>query len=219
MWHLTSNLISTFHICLSSWLNRSESLKGRFNELPSSLEIHCSITLYSSLGRGFHSKCCLFVKHHHIDVLFLHCFFLFLLFSRQPAIGFLIETGTLLHFPDTSHGLCTLYFLCPVWLSECLERIVHLKSSRYIARNGVIQTEDLRVRLAFLLFCVLKLVFWSNIYCGICCADAFGRNRVHTADRGTVFPISGQVWDCPACGQQQVISSLSLFAVVTHYRS
>nr|XP_024655157.1 leucine-rich repeat serine/threonine-protein kinase 1 [Maylandia zebra] len=65
----------------------------------------------------------------------------------QTAIGFLIETGTLLHFPDTSHGLCTLYFLCPVWLSECLERIVHLKSSRYIARNGVIQTEDLRMLL------------------------------------------------------------------------
>ncbi|XP_045065895.1 leucine-rich repeat serine/threonine-protein kinase 1-like [Coregonus clupeaformis] len=48
----------------------------------------------------------------------------------QTAISFLIETGTLLHFPDTSHGLCTLYFLCPVWLSECLERIIHLKSSR-----------------------------------------------------------------------------------------
>ncbi|XP_067454140.1 leucine-rich repeat serine/threonine-protein kinase 1 isoform X1 [Thunnus thynnus] len=65
----------------------------------------------------------------------------------QTAIKFLIETGTLLHFPDTSHGLCTLYFLCPVWLSECLERIIHLKSSRSVARNGVIRTEDLRMLL------------------------------------------------------------------------
>ncbi|XP_062246581.1 leucine-rich repeat serine/threonine-protein kinase 1 isoform X1 [Platichthys flesus] len=63
----------------------------------------------------------------------------------QTAINFLIETGTLLHFPDTSHGLCTLYFLCPVWLSECLERIVYLKSSRSVARNGVIQAEHLRM--------------------------------------------------------------------------
>ncbi|XP_068587263.1 leucine-rich repeat serine/threonine-protein kinase 1 isoform X1 [Cebidichthys violaceus] len=65
----------------------------------------------------------------------------------QTAISFLIETGTLLHFPDTSHGLCTLYFLCPVWLSECLERIMHLKSSRSVARNGVIRAEDLRMLL------------------------------------------------------------------------
>ncbi|XP_076586819.1 leucine-rich repeat serine/threonine-protein kinase 1 isoform X1 [Chaetodon auriga] len=65
----------------------------------------------------------------------------------QTAISFLIETGTLLHFPDTSHGLCTLYFLCPVWLSECLERIMHLKSSRSLARNGVIRAEDLRMLL------------------------------------------------------------------------
>ncbi|XP_029701634.1 leucine-rich repeat serine/threonine-protein kinase 1-like isoform X2 [Takifugu rubripes] len=65
----------------------------------------------------------------------------------QTAISFLIETGALLHFPDTSHGLCTLYFLCPVWLSECLERIMHLKSSRAVARNGVIQAEDLRMLL------------------------------------------------------------------------
>ncbi|XP_028981151.1 leucine-rich repeat serine/threonine-protein kinase 1 isoform X2 [Esox lucius] len=65
----------------------------------------------------------------------------------QTAISFLIETGTLLHFPDTSHGLCTLYFLCPVWLSECLERIIHLKSSRSVAWNGVIRAEDLRMLL------------------------------------------------------------------------
>ncbi|XP_026149127.1 leucine-rich repeat serine/threonine-protein kinase 1 isoform X3 [Mastacembelus armatus] len=65
----------------------------------------------------------------------------------QSAISFLIETGTLLHFPDTSHGLCNIYFLCPVWLSECLERIMHLKSSRSVARNGVIRTEDLRMLL------------------------------------------------------------------------
>ncbi|XP_039980323.1 leucine-rich repeat serine/threonine-protein kinase 1 isoform X2 [Xiphias gladius] len=65
----------------------------------------------------------------------------------QTAISFLIETGTLLHFPDTSHGLRTLYFLCPVWLSECLERIIHLKSSRSVARNGVIRAEDLRMLL------------------------------------------------------------------------
>nr|XP_061819726.1 leucine-rich repeat serine/threonine-protein kinase 1 isoform X2 [Nerophis lumbriciformis] len=65
----------------------------------------------------------------------------------QSAINFLMETGTLLHFPDTSHGLCTLYFLCPVWLSECLQRIVHLKSSCCIARKGVIRTEDLRMLL------------------------------------------------------------------------
>ncbi|CAL8404626.1 unnamed protein product [Boreogadus saida] len=65
----------------------------------------------------------------------------------QSAIKFLIETGTLMHFPDTSHGLCTLYFLCPVWLSECLQRIIHLKSSRSVARNGVICAEDLRMLL------------------------------------------------------------------------
>nr|XP_057944931.1 leucine-rich repeat serine/threonine-protein kinase 1 isoform X5 [Doryrhamphus excisus] len=65
----------------------------------------------------------------------------------QSALNFLMETGTLLHFPDTSHGLCTLYFLCPVWLSECLQRIIHLKSSRCVARNGVIRTEDLRMLL------------------------------------------------------------------------
>lgn len=70
---------------------------------------------------------------------------MFVLIRPRPAISFLIETGTLLHFPDTSHGLRTLYFLCPVWLSECLERIMHLKSSRSLARNGVIRTEDLRV--------------------------------------------------------------------------
>lgn len=72
-----------------------------------------------------------------------------LFLQPPPAISFLIETGTLLHFPDTSHGLCTLYFLCPVWLSECLERIMHLKSSRSVARNGVIRAEDLRVSLKF----------------------------------------------------------------------
>ncbi|XP_028999543.1 leucine-rich repeat serine/threonine-protein kinase 1 isoform X2 [Betta splendens] len=65
----------------------------------------------------------------------------------QTAISFLIETGTLLHFPDTSHGLCSLYFLCPMWLSECLERIIHLKSSRSVARNGLIRAEDLRMLL------------------------------------------------------------------------
>ncbi|KAI4891044.1 hypothetical protein NFI96_008639 [Prochilodus magdalenae] len=53
----------------------------------------------------------------------------------------------MLHFPDTSHGLCKLYFLDPVWLSECLERIIHLKSSRSVARNGVIRAEDLRMLL------------------------------------------------------------------------
>ena len=63
------------------------------------------------------------------------------------AISFLIETGTLLHFPDTSHGLCKLYFLDAVWLSECLERIVRLKSSRSVAPNGVILAEDLRMLL------------------------------------------------------------------------
>uniref|UniRef100_A0AAR2LAM3 non-specific serine/threonine protein kinase n=1 Tax=Pygocentrus nattereri TaxID=42514 RepID=A0AAR2LAM3_PYGNA len=65
----------------------------------------------------------------------------------QTAISFLIETGTMLHFPDTSHGLCKLYFLDAVWLSECLERIIHLKSSRSVARNGVIRAEDLRMLL------------------------------------------------------------------------
>lgn len=67
-----------------------------------------------------------------------------LLLPPSPAVSFLIETGALLHFPDTSHGLCTLYFLCPVWLSECLETIMRLKSQA-VARNGVIQAEDLRV--------------------------------------------------------------------------
>ncbi|XP_033847563.1 leucine-rich repeat serine/threonine-protein kinase 1 isoform X2 [Periophthalmus magnuspinnatus] len=62
----------------------------------------------------------------------------------QTAIGFLIDTGTLLHFPDTSHGLCTLYFLCPLWLSECLQCILDLKSTRTVIRNGVISTENLR---------------------------------------------------------------------------
>ncbi|XP_053573569.1 leucine-rich repeat serine/threonine-protein kinase 1 [Bombina bombina] len=67
--------------------------------------------------------------------------------DMQAAIGFLIETGTLLHFPDTSHGLRNLYFLDPVWLSECLERIINIKSSKSVARNGVIKTEDLRMLL------------------------------------------------------------------------
>ncbi|XP_069481127.1 leucine-rich repeat serine/threonine-protein kinase 1 isoform X2 [Ambystoma mexicanum] len=65
----------------------------------------------------------------------------------QAAISFLIESGTLLHFPDTSHGLRNLYFLDPVWLSECLERIINLKSSKSVAKNGVIRAEDLRMLL------------------------------------------------------------------------
>ncbi|XP_015198818.2 leucine-rich repeat serine/threonine-protein kinase 1 isoform X2 [Lepisosteus oculatus] len=65
----------------------------------------------------------------------------------QTAISYLIETGNLLHFPDTSHGLCNLYFLDAVWLSECLERIIHIKSSKSVARNGVIKAEDLRMLL------------------------------------------------------------------------
>ncbi|XP_063781730.1 leucine-rich repeat serine/threonine-protein kinase 1 [Pseudophryne corroboree] len=67
--------------------------------------------------------------------------------DMQAAIGFLIETGTLLHFPDTSHGLRNLYFLDPVWLSECLERIINIKSSKSVATNGVIKAEDLRMLL------------------------------------------------------------------------
>lgn len=63
------------------------------------------------------------------------------------AINFLIETGTLLHFPDTSHGLRNLYFLDPVWLSECLQRIFNIKSSKSVAKNGVIRAEDLRMLL------------------------------------------------------------------------
>ncbi|XP_067257484.1 leucine-rich repeat serine/threonine-protein kinase 1 isoform X3 [Chanodichthys erythropterus] len=65
----------------------------------------------------------------------------------QTAINFLIETGTILHFSDTSHGLCKLYFLDAVWLSECLERIVNLRDSRSVACNGVIKAEDLRMLL------------------------------------------------------------------------
>ncbi|KAG8145150.1 hypothetical protein E2320_013516 [Naja naja] len=65
--------------------------------------------------------------------------------DMQSAINFLIETGTLMHFPDTSHGLRNLYFLDPVWLSECLQRIFNIKSSRSIAKNGVIKAEDLRM--------------------------------------------------------------------------
>uniref|UniRef100_A0A8C9V6H9 non-specific serine/threonine protein kinase n=1 Tax=Scleropages formosus TaxID=113540 RepID=A0A8C9V6H9_SCLFO len=65
----------------------------------------------------------------------------------HTAISFLIETGALLHFPDTSHGLCKLYFLDAKWLSECLERIISIKSSRSVARNGVIRAEDLRMLL------------------------------------------------------------------------
>lgn len=62
----------------------------------------------------------------------------------QSAISFLIETGSLLHFPDTSRGLCSLYFLDPIWLAECLQRIFHMKSPRSVAKNGVIRAEDLR---------------------------------------------------------------------------
>ncbi|XP_051896567.1 leucine-rich repeat serine/threonine-protein kinase 1 isoform X2 [Pristis pectinata] len=62
----------------------------------------------------------------------------------QTALGFLIETGAVLHFPDTSHGLRNLYFLHPVWLSECLERIINIKASRSLATNGVIQVSELR---------------------------------------------------------------------------
>ncbi|XP_051969455.1 leucine-rich repeat serine/threonine-protein kinase 1 [Xyrauchen texanus] len=65
----------------------------------------------------------------------------------QTALNFLIETGTVLHFPDTSHGLCKLYFLDAVWLSECLERIINLRGSRFVARNGVIKAVDLRMLL------------------------------------------------------------------------
>uniref|UniRef100_A0A8C1DUC6 non-specific serine/threonine protein kinase n=1 Tax=Cyprinus carpio carpio TaxID=630221 RepID=A0A8C1DUC6_CYPCA len=65
----------------------------------------------------------------------------------QMAINFLIETGTILHFSDTSHGLCKLYFLDAVWLSECFERIISLRGSRSVARNGVIKAEDLRMLL------------------------------------------------------------------------
>lgn len=86
-------------------------------------------------------------EERQCEWLFFVFVFVFFALYLYSAISFLIETGTLLHFPDTSHGLCTLYFLCPVWLSECLERIMHLKSSRSVARNGVIRTEDLRVRL------------------------------------------------------------------------
>ncbi|MGH0137117.1 UNVERIFIED_CONTAM: hypothetical protein FKN15_036561, partial [Acipenser sinensis] len=63
------------------------------------------------------------------------------------ALSFLIETGALLHFPDTSHGLRNLYFLDAVWLSECLERIINIKSSKSVAKNGVIKAEDLRMLL------------------------------------------------------------------------
>ncbi|EPQ10686.1 Leucine-rich repeat serine/threonine-protein kinase 1 [Myotis brandtii] len=63
------------------------------------------------------------------------------------AISFLIETGALLHFPDTSHGLRNLYFLDPIWLSECLQRIFNIKGSRSVAKNGVIRAEDLRLLL------------------------------------------------------------------------
>ncbi|XP_034640793.1 leucine-rich repeat serine/threonine-protein kinase 1 [Trachemys scripta elegans] len=65
----------------------------------------------------------------------------------QAAISFLIETGTLLHFPDTSHGLRNLYFLDPVWLSECLQRIFNIKSSKSVAKNGLIKAEDFRMLL------------------------------------------------------------------------
>ncbi|OWK08814.1 LRRK1 [Cervus elaphus hippelaphus] len=65
----------------------------------------------------------------------------------QSAISFLIETGSLLHFPDTSHGLRNLYFLDPIWLSECLQRIFNIKGSRSVAKNGVIRAEDLRLLL------------------------------------------------------------------------
>ncbi|RVE74987.1 hypothetical protein OJAV_G00027490 [Oryzias javanicus] len=59
--------------------------------------------------------------------------------DHQTAISFLIETGTVLHFPDTSRGLRTLYFLCPVWLSDCLLKLFHS-----VTKNGVIGAEDLR---------------------------------------------------------------------------
>lgn len=65
----------------------------------------------------------------------------------RAAISFLIETGALLHFPDTSHGLRNLYFLDPIWLSECLQRIFTIRGSRSVAKNGVIRAEDLRVLL------------------------------------------------------------------------
>ncbi|XP_039628634.1 leucine-rich repeat serine/threonine-protein kinase 1 [Polypterus senegalus] len=65
----------------------------------------------------------------------------------QSAMNFLIETGVLLHFPDTSRGLRNLYFLDAVWLSECLERIINIKSSKSVAKNGVIKGEDLRMLL------------------------------------------------------------------------
>lgn len=65
----------------------------------------------------------------------------------RTALSFLIETGALLHFPDTSRGLRNLYFLDPIWLSECLHRIFNIKGSRSVAKNGVIRAEDLRMLL------------------------------------------------------------------------
>ncbi|XP_057705282.1 leucine-rich repeat serine/threonine-protein kinase 1 isoform X2 [Corythoichthys intestinalis] len=60
------------------------------------------------------------------------------------AVKFLTETGTLLHFPDSSRGLRTLYFLCPVWLADSLRAIVRPESSR---SNGIVRAGDLRILL------------------------------------------------------------------------
>ncbi|XP_051920210.1 leucine-rich repeat serine/threonine-protein kinase 1 [Hippocampus zosterae] len=63
------------------------------------------------------------------------------------AIRFLTETGTLLHFPDSSRGLRNLYFLCPAWLAECLQRLLSLKSWRSPVADGLIRAQDLRMLL------------------------------------------------------------------------
>ncbi|XP_078283417.1 leucine-rich repeat serine/threonine-protein kinase 1 [Rhinoraja longicauda] len=62
----------------------------------------------------------------------------------QAALAFLIETGAVLHFPDTSHGLHNLYFLHPVWLSQCLLKIINVKASQSLAMNGVMRVSELR---------------------------------------------------------------------------
>lgn len=95
----------------------------------------------ATLSASYSSSSSLYYPNVGLLLIYNSFFFFF------PAINFLIETGTLLHFPDTSHGLRNLYFLDPVWLSECLQRIFNIKSSKSVAKNGVIRAEDLRMLL------------------------------------------------------------------------
>uniref|UniRef100_G1QJY7 Leucine-rich repeat serine/threonine-protein kinase 1 n=1 Tax=Nomascus leucogenys TaxID=61853 RepID=G1QJY7_NOMLE len=115
----------------------------------------------------------------------------------QSAISFLIETGTLLHFPDTSHGLRNLYFLDPIWLSECLQRIFNIKGSRSVAKNGVIRAEDLRMLLVGTGFTQQTEEQYFQFLAKFEIALPVANDLTATESDGT--PLMEQYVPCPVC--------------------